>query len=364
MHRQRVRRLTRAYLRDTLVLIRQFRLTLVLFTLLLLAGTLILHAAYDPARPLTWGRAIYMTFQLMFFETVGEYPDHSLPAQLVYLLWPVLGIGLAVNGVVRFGAALFNRQHRKEAWQVAVASTYHDHVIVCGLGKLGYRVALQLLRMEQEVVGIEQDPDAPFLDDLHREGVTVLVGNGRDRDVLVKAGVERASAIAVCTQDDLTNLEVSLHARELNPSIKVVMRMFDQQLAERVRQGFGIRTAFSTSALAAPAFAAAATRAAVEHSLYVDDLLFNISRLTIAQESLLAGREIGAVEKELDLTIVCHQGPEGVDYHPPPDTNLAAGDQIVVFATLEALARLNRLNETKREEQRPRRWLGRRKRRS
>ena len=91
-----------------------------------------------------------------------------------------------------------------------------------------------------------------------------------------KEGHRPKKAIVVATQDELTNLDIALDARELNPGIKVVMRMFDAKLAEKVRRGFGIHTAFSTSALAAPVFAAAATRAQIDHSFYVDDVLMNI----------------------------------------------------------------------------------------
>ena len=363
---QRARRWLRAYLRDTRVLLRQSRGTLVLFFLLLVVGMVALRYTYSPEQPLGWGRAFHITFKLMFFETVAEYPDHPV-AQAVFVLWPILGLFLVVNGVVRFGTAFFNRQERREAWQVAVASTYREHIVVCGLGKVGYRVTLQLLRMQHDVVGIEQDPEGIFLDRLRTEGVPILVGDARRSDLLEKAGVRVASAVVACTEDDLTNLEIALEARELNPGVKIVMRMFDEQLAERVRKGFGIHTAFSTSALAAPAFAAAATRAAVEHSLYVDDVLLNVSRVTVAPGSPLAGKRVGEVEQELDLSIILHRGMEGMSLHPRPDRVLREGDQIVVFATLEALARLNQMNVGEEEcpapERGPRGLLNRLRRR-
>jgi len=343
MTSQRARRLFRAYLRDTRVLIYQFRYTLIIFSIFLLGGTLILRFAYVPSRPLGWSEAFHISLKLMFFETVADYPDRPL-ARLVFLLWPILGGVLVVGGFVRFGTALFNRRERREAWQVAVASTFQDHVVVCGLGKVGYRLVLQLLKMKQEVVGVERDPQAVFLERIHREGVPVLVGDARNRDLLEKAGVKAASAVIACTEDDLTNLEIALESRELAPGIKVVMRMFDQQLADRVSRGFGIHTAFSTSALAAPALAAAATRAAVEYSFYVDGVLLNVSRVTVASGSPLVGKSIGEVEQELDISIILHRGAEGVDLHPVVDAVLAEDDQIVVFATLEALACLNRMN--------------------
>jgi Trk K+ transport system NAD-binding subunit len=351
MSRHSPRRLIRAYLRDTWVLISQFRITLTVFLFLLVVGTLILRYTYSPVEQthvdvasgrLRWGVALSSVFRLLFFETLLEHPRHLL-AQFVFFVWPVAGLVLVVNGIVSFGTAFFSRQGR-EAWRMAVASTYRNHVIVCGLGKVGYRVTLQLLQMEQEVVGVEQNPEGVFLDRIREEGVPVLIGDARNHELLEKAGLAFASAIVACTEDDLSNLEVALEAREIKSSIKVVMRMFDQRLAERVRRGFGIHTAFSTSALAAPALAAAATRAAVEYSFYVDDVLLNVSCVVIHAESPLVGQSLEAIEQKLDLSVILHRGSEGVDLHPAAEQRLAGGDQIVVFATLEALAHLNRLN--------------------
>jgi Trk K+ transport system NAD-binding subunit len=198
--------------------------------------------------------------------------------------------------------------------------------------------------MQQDVVGVEQDDKAPFLEELRDEGVPVLVGDARQGELLEKASLLEASALVACTESDLTNLAIALEARELKPNIKIVMRMFDQQLAERVSSGFGIRTAFSTSALSAPAFAAAATRAVVEHSFYVDDVLLVVSRITVMPGSPLAGKTVGEIEQDHDLSIILCRGCSGGDFHPDPSLVLEEGGQIVVFATLESLASLNQMN--------------------
>ena len=356
----------RALWRDTRVLVRQFRTPLLAFLVLLGVGTLALHLFYtDPEtgqRP-GWAEALYSVFTLVFLESVLPFP-HTVGLQLLFIAVPVIGLALVANGIAQFSMALFDRRERKEAWQVAVASTYRNHVVVCGLGKIGYRVVKELLRLGEEVVGVEQDAACPFLEELDRLGVPVLIGNARQREMLEKARVQEASAIVACTQDDLTNLDIALDARELNPGIKVVMRMFDAQLAEKVKNGFGIHTAFSTSALAAPVFAAAATRAQIESSFYVDDVLMNVARTTIQAGSALEGRTIGEVEREFDLTVALHKGPRGIDAHPAPEVTLSAGDCIVVFSSLEALAHLREVSgesqcspEGSREPHRP--WLKR-----
>lgn len=360
------RRTLRAYLRDVWLLVREFRFTLLAFAVLLLTGTTVLRLTYDVA-PLGWLEALDTALKLLFFETTHEYP-HALLAQVVFVLWPLLGLALVVNGVVQFWTALFNRRERRDVWEASVASTYRNHVIVCGIGKVGYRVTLQLLRMGYEVVGVDLNPDAPFLPVVRREKVPVVIGNGRQRDVLEKAGVREAAALVAATEDDMTNLSIALAARELNPALHVVLRMFDAQLADDLRKNFGF-AAFSTSALAAPALAAAATRAAVEYSLFLNGVLLNLSRLTIAPNSQLVGKTVGELEQGLDFSVLLHVGPAGMDFHPSDSLVLRGGDQIVVFASLEALACLERMNRESGEECVPevqglRRVLGRLGRRS
>ncbi|MDY7076611.1 MAG: TrkA family potassium uptake protein [Chloroflexota bacterium] len=342
MRSRNFRRYLRALWRDTRVLVGQFRVSLFAFVTLLCGGTLALRFYYtypDTGQGLGWAEALHAAFMFIFAETILPFPE-TLGLQILFFAIPPIGLAVVADGILRFGVGLFNRRERKEAWQVAIASTYRNHIVVCGLGKVGYRVVKSLLRLGEDVVGIEQDAASPFLEEIRQMKVSVLPGDARQREMLEKAGVREASAIVVCTQDDLTNLDIALDARELNPGIKVVMRMFDGQLAEKVKRGFGIHTAFSTSALAAPVFAAAATRAQIDHSFYVDDVLMNTARTTVQAGSTLEGLTITQVEQEFDITVVLHKGLDSLDLHPSPDIRLQAGDCLVVFASLESLARL------------------------
>jgi voltage-gated potassium channel len=358
----------RALWRDARVLVGQFRVSLFIFIALLSIGTLLLRFFYtypNSEEGIDWVRALHATFMFIFAETILPLPDEP-GVQILFFLIPPIGLAVVADGVLRFGVALFNIRERKEAWQMAIASTYHDHVIVCGLGRIGYRVVNTLLRMGEEVIGVERNTDCQFLEEIRQMKVPVLLGDARQREMLEQARVEEASAIVVCTEDDLTNLAIALDAREINPDIKVVMRMFDAQLAEKVRSGFGIHTAFSTSALAAPVFAAAATRAQIDHSFYVDDILMNVAHTTVRPGSALEGRTIAEIEKELDISIILYKGLDTLDMHPSPDIVLHADDYLMVFASLEALSRLHemsggRLNSTgqKASVSRDRSWLAR-----
>src|SRR5262249_239834 len=128
--------------------------------------------------------------------------------------------------------------------------------VLCGLGRLGIRVLEDLLRMNLSVVTIEKDPTCPFLEEAKSTGVPVLVQNMCDDQTLLDAGIERARAVGIATNDDLANLEVALDSRRFNKDIRIAMRVFDHRLTEKLQTVFGVDAIFSQSSLAAASVAA------------------------------------------------------------------------------------------------------------
>lgn len=308
------------------------------FLVILTTGTVLVLRFYP--EELNWMEALYGVFTRIFFQPeVIEFDRAPRGLQYVLILVPLVGLLFIAPGVLRFVQALLNPAKRRENRLKALASTYRDHIIVCGLGRIGYRVVNELLGWGEKVIGIEGDQADPFLEEIRQRDVPVLIGDVRQDEILEEARVRQASAIVVCTEDDSTNMEVALEARELNHEIKVVMRMFDARLAQRVRKGFDIKTAFSTSALSAPVFAAAATRAQISHSFYVDedeDLM--IARMTVHPKSVLEGCTVAQVEQELDLSVILHKQKGRLDLPPSPDAVIRTDDCLVVYAARETLA--------------------------
>ena len=128
------------------------------------------------------------------------------------------------------------------------------------------------------------------------------------------------------------------------PDIKVVLRMFDETLASKVEKGFGIHTAFSMSALAAPAFAAAATRAHIDYSFYVGGTLLHVSQVNVDGDSPLLGLTLEDAERKFNMTIVMHQTDGELHLHPTSDEVIKENDTLVVFATLETLGQIGGMN--------------------
>jgi voltage-gated potassium channel Kch len=137
------------------------------------------------------------------------------------------------------------------------ALTTEDHVILVGLGNVGFRVVQELVSCGTAVVVIEKDPDND-LRSLLPKTVPVLTGDGRDPDVLDRAGLANASAMLAVTEDDVTNLSACLMARSLNPNVRVVTRLFDDRFAGKAEASLPIDAAVSASRIASPVFVGAA----------------------------------------------------------------------------------------------------------
>jgi hypothetical protein len=132
-----------------------------------------------------------------------------------------------------------------------------DGIIVCGLGHVGFRIVGLLRRLGEPVSVISLEARTAWERWAQAEGIHLIRGDARDSSLLDEAGLDRARAVIAATDQDAVNVEISLDVRERRPDIPVVLRLFDQTLAQQLERNFQIR-AFGMSAVAAPSFAAAA----------------------------------------------------------------------------------------------------------
>ncbi len=130
------------------------------------------------------------------------------------------------------------------------------HAVVCGLDHLGLRTVDELRLRDEVVVAIGDSADAE--EHLASQGVRLVVGDPRVPRTLREADITKASVLVLTSDDDLGNLNAALAAIELNPNLRIVIRMFDQELGAHIPQLFTDAVALSSSALAAPGFVSAA----------------------------------------------------------------------------------------------------------
>ena len=328
--KQRIRKIKAGW-RDTWLLLREFAVPLSIFILTIFGGGIVYYFLAQIARePISTPlESMYLVLSMTFLQTGGSFPQ-TWYLGLYYFIMPLIGLIILAQGVTEFSVMLFNRRARAKEWEVAVASTYNNHIILVGLGHLGFRVAEELMNMEQEIVIIEANPKADLINSIKAKGIPVIQDDATREQALESAGVNNARAIVICTQNDSLNLKVALKARRLKPEIQVIIRIFDEDFAQALHEQFGY-IAFSATGMAAPAFASAASGVEMTRPITVEGQSMSLAYLKVEPSSQLVDQTVNAVEQRYHLSVVFIRHNSKSDFHPQADCHISAKDVMAVL---------------------------------
>lgn len=298
-------------------------------TPVLFVGLPLLYVALYP-KPISFLKALHHVYFLLFGQPSLDYVDDVL-VEALNLVVPPLGLATVVDGGVRFAYLFFAKRRSDSEWIELVAESLRNHVVVCGAGRVGYRVTAQLLELGHSVVVVERREDAAFVRSLRDLNVPVLIDDVRSSKCLARVNIDAAQAIVCATDDDLSNLNVALDARRTRPELRVVLRLFDDDLVQSVRANFAAE-AHSTSALAAPSLALAALDPRIIHSFHVGKNLMVLSEFTAGER--LSQLKVGDIRDRfggLTLSLKRQGGDDMV--HPPGSTQVRPADTLTVQST-------------------------------
>lgn len=157
------------------------------------------------------------------------------PFTIVLLLGGLVSVGWFVTtaaAVLIEGELLGLRWRSRMDKQVKKLS---NHVVVCGAGTTGIHVVRELAATGAAFVVVEAKE--PLAREISREfGCAVVVGDATHDDSLLEAGVERARGVISALTDDRDNLYVTVTARALNPSARIVSKAVDTRAEAKLRR--------------------------------------------------------------------------------------------------------------------------------
>jgi len=327
------RRLSRAgwvLVRGTVgILDRRLAVVGALFALLIATSTLV----FD--RYLGVGLLDALYFVVVTFATVGYGDINLLEAppgvKLFGIVMIMLGglvlalvFGLVTDAIVGVRVARALGQHPVPR---------RDHVVVCGMGKIGGRVVEALVEAGVPCVAVERDEDAPGKALLKRLRVPLVVGDAASTETLDGLRLESARALMAMTNDDMANLQCALLARARVSRLRVVLRLFDHDLAARVERATGIHLSRSVSALAAPAFVAAIFGRRAAAVLPIGAEVLQISDLTAGRPS-----DVKTLESACQARVLAVNGTA----FPAENVPVTPGDEVRVVGTGRGVADLER----------------------
>ncbi len=336
----------RASFRDTTILLGEFRSAVVWFSVAILGGGILFYflskLLNEPVGSII--ESIYIVLTITFLQPPNrDFPNHIV-LQLFHFFMPIIGIVMLAQGLADFGSLLFNRRARTKEWEMAVASTLKKHIILVGLGHLGYRVALKMHEMGEQITVIEFNANTDTLNVIRNLGIPVIHEDATRPASLEAANVKDARTIIMASQNDAMNLQIALKARSMNPKIKVVVRIFDEDFAHALQDQFGF-IALSATEMAAPVFAAAASGVDVTNPISIEGQLLSLARFGVSETSPFANKTVGYVEDNYRLNVVLLRHDHQSEMHPTDKSPVHAGDTIVVLGVPEQLNQLLHDNE-------------------
>jgi len=215
------------------------------------------------------------------------------------------------------------------------------HIIVVGLGNVGTAVTGQLHDLGFDVVCVDNNPNAPGIPMARQMGLPVVIGDAFREQTLGAAHLDTCLALVSVTSLDIVNLETALTARALRDDLRIVLRLTDDDLAERLEKTTGNTISRSVPYLAAPAFATAMLEHQVLRTIDVGRHVLLIAEIRVADQAGLAGSLISGTEQDGQARVLALQagGMAALDWSPQRGYQLAAGDRLIVLATRRGLGR-------------------------
>ena len=125
-------------------------------------------------------------------------------------------------------------------------------IIVCGLGRTGSKIYSLLKQQGAEVVAISEHPVSKTA------SKHIIVGDPRDKATLIQAGIRQAKTLVLVYSDDALNLAILTQAKVLNPHIRIINRLLNHALGNRLDLTLPDHFTMSVAALASPLFTFAA----------------------------------------------------------------------------------------------------------
>jgi voltage-gated potassium channel len=298
----------------------------------------------------SWLDALYMA--AITLTTVGYGETHPLTDggrwfAIVFLFGGVFLLFYSATETIR---AIVSGQLRATLGREGVKHALEeirDHIIVCGLGRMGRLICQEFDRKKARYVVI--DRDEAMLNECELASGVPVHGDATEDEVLKRAGTERAKVLVAVTPSDAANLYITLSARVLNPNLFIVARA-EQESSEQKLRRVGANQVVSPYVIGGHRVAQAVLQPTVGHFMEqagrTNAADYQIEEATVQDKSPLCGKtlretELGDKVGVVVLTVRCPDGE--MVFNPKGDTVLEAGSVVVVVGRREQLDELEKL---------------------
>jgi voltage-gated potassium channel len=215
-----------------------------------------------------------------------------------------------------------------------------NHVIICGFGRVGRRLATELQRDRVPFVLVDTSDER--LEEADEEHFSYVNGDASEESVLSEAGIERARALVACVNTDADNVLITLTAKGMRPDLVVIGRAKVEENEAKFRRA-GADRVIAPTTIGGRRIAQLLTRPVVADFLELvggsGDLEYTFEEIVLRRGSPLVGAKLNeaGIREQWDCTVLAidHRNGEPLNTHPDGDITLSAGDVLVVIGGIE-----------------------------
>ena len=292
--------------------------------------------------------AVYMTMITLTTVGYGEVIDLSgnpggrmFTAALLFV-----GVGSFVYFFSNLTAFMVEGNLDRFLWRRKMRrsiSALDKHFIICGAGRTGSHMIRELIATERPFVLIDLDEArARQLRDELEAAFPVIIGDATDEEVLQRAGIDRATGLCATIANDKDNLLITMTARMLRPSLRIVARCTDQKIQQKLRRA-GADAVVSPNVIGGLRLVSELIRpdavTFLDTMLRDKDKRLRVEELQIGAEAKARGRSVGALraDKLGDVLIIAlrHGGAKDWTFHPDDAMTVETGCSVVFMGSPE-----------------------------
>jgi len=296
-----------------------------------------------------WFDAFYMTsitLATVGFQEVWEMSDLG-HLWTIFIMFSGIGVFFLIAGHIAQQAVDLQRYRRfRMAKRVKKLS---EHFIVCGYGRMGQSIAKELKNAGKSFIVIEKDPEKVAA--LVQDDIILIEGDATQDEVLLNAGIERATTLIGVLKDDQDNLFLTLSARSLQPDLYILTRATVPSSIPKMTRA-GANKVINPYEAAGTKLARQAMAPGVVDFI---ELIMNrgnfdltLETITVEATSQAEGKSILDLEvrKNHNIIITAVEQTSGeANFNPDPYYKLNANDRLIALGSVENLEGFEKLCE-------------------